>query len=138
MNLHESLKERSGTGGQGRRAWLRNTLVVVEVAASLVLLVGASLFVRSFQTLQKRDAGFEAAPLMTMRFFMTGDAYQTQEARALRTADIVRRVESLPGVRAAFASNSSRSAEAAAVDARPSRAGALREGRGAEHRASPR
>jgi putative ABC transport system permease protein len=105
VNLHESLKERSGTGGQGRRAWLRNTLVVVEVAASLVLLVGASLFVRSFQTIQKRDAGFEAAPLMTMRFFLTGDAYQTPEARALRTVDIVRRVESLPGVRAAFASN---------------------------------
>ena len=42
---------------------------------------------------------------MTMRFFLTGDAYQTLEARALRTADIVRRVESLPGVRAAFASN---------------------------------
>ena len=53
VNLHESLKERS-TGGQGRRAWLRNTLVVVEVAASLVLLVGASLFVRSFQTSEAR------------------------------------------------------------------------------------
>jgi putative ABC transport system permease protein len=104
VNLHESLKERS-TGGQGRRAWLRNSLVVVEVAASLVLLVGASLFVRSFQSLQKRDAGFDAAPLMTMRFFLTGEAYETQEARALRTADVVRRVESLPGVRAAFASN---------------------------------
>ncbi|HEX2444954.1 MAG TPA: ABC transporter permease [Vicinamibacterales bacterium] len=104
-NLHESLKEGKGTGGQGRRAWLRNTLVVVEVAASLVLLIAASLFVRSFMSLQDRNAGFDASPLMTLRYFMTGDAYQTPESRSLRTANIVRRVEALPGVRAAFASN---------------------------------
>ena len=128
-NLHESLKEGSGTGGQGRRAWLRNTLVVVEVAASLVLLMGASLFVRSFQNLQKRDAGFEAAPLMTMRFFLTGDAYQTPESRALRTVDIVRRVESLPGVRAAFASNLIPLGGGGGGGARPSRAGAFRRAR---------
>jgi putative ABC transport system permease protein len=104
-NLHESLKEGKGTGGQGRRAWLRNTLVVVEVSASLVLLIAASLFVRSFLSLQERNAGFDAKPLMTLRYFMTGDAYQTPESKSLRTADIVRRVEALPGVRAAFASN---------------------------------
>jgi putative ABC transport system permease protein len=42
---------------------------------------------------------------MTLRYFMTGEAYETPESRSLRTADIVRRIEALPGVRAAFASN---------------------------------
>ena len=46
---------------------LRNTLVVVEVALSLMLLVGASLFVRSFLNIQNADAGLDTAPLMTMR-----------------------------------------------------------------------
>jgi putative ABC transport system permease protein len=104
-NLHESLKEGKGAGVQGRRTRLRNALVVAEVALSLVLLVGASLFVRSFVNLQTRSGGFDTAPLMTMRFYMTGDAYETDESKALRAADIVRRVESLPGVQAAFASN---------------------------------
>jgi len=51
------------------------------------------------------DLGFDAAPLMSMRFFLSGDAYEPQDAKLRRVEDIVRRVEALPGVRAAFASN---------------------------------
>ena len=56
---------------------MRNVLVVVEVALALVLLVGASLFVRSFLNLQSASPGFDTAPLLTVRFFMTGEAYAT-------------------------------------------------------------
>jgi putative ABC transport system permease protein len=105
VNLHESLKEGRGTGGTGQRARLRNALVVAEVALALVLLVGASLFVRSFVSLKHKSAGFDTSPLMTMRFYMAGDAYATDESKALRAADLIGRVESLPGVKAAFASN---------------------------------
>ena len=104
-SLQESLKE-GGRGAAGsRRAWLRNVLVVAEVSVALVLLVGASLFVRSFLNLQNARLGFETAPLMTMRFYLPGEAYEPAEAKARRVEDIVRRVESLPGVEAAFASN---------------------------------
>jgi putative ABC transport system permease protein len=104
-NLQDSLKEGGRGAAGGQRARLRNGLVIVEVALSLVLLVGASMFMRSFINLQTASLGFETAPLMTMRFFMTGAKYESAEARAQRVEDVVRRVEALPGVQAAFASN---------------------------------
>jgi putative ABC transport system permease protein len=106
MNLVETLKEGGrGTGGAGPRARLRNALVVAEIALSLVLLVGATLFVRSFVNMRNASAGFETTALMTLRLYMTGDAYASEDARARRIDEIVRGIESLPGVRTAFASN---------------------------------
>jgi putative ABC transport system permease protein len=106
VSLVESLRDGSrGSGTSGRRARLRNTLVAVEVALALVLLVGAALFVRSFANLQSASVGFDTAPILGMRFFMAGDGYATEQARTDRVDDILRRVESLPGVQSAFASN---------------------------------
>ncbi|MEO6213463.1 MAG: ABC transporter permease [Vicinamibacterales bacterium] len=104
-DLQSTLKEGGRGNAGGSRAVVRNTLVVVEVALSLVLLVGASLFVRSFLNLQSATVGFDTTPLMTMRFYLPGAAYELDDARARRVDDIVRRVESLPGVEAAFSSN---------------------------------
>jgi putative ABC transport system permease protein len=106
LNLVEALRDGArGSGQSGRRARLRNTLVVLEVAMALILLVGASLFVRSFLNLRGASPGFDTAPLLTARFFMTGDGYATGEQRAQRVEDIMRRIENLPGVESAFASN---------------------------------
>ena len=103
-NLHETLKE--GTRGNSvARSLLRSTLVVVQVAFALVSLVGALLFVRTFMNLGASDLGFETTPLMSMRFYMAGELYAPEDAKLRRVEDIVRRVEALPGVRAAFASN---------------------------------
>ena len=104
-DLQEALKEGGrGTAGGGR-AWIRNALVVAEVSLSLLLLIGASLFVRSFLNLKQANGGFETAPLMTMRFYMPNEQYATPESKVRRAEDILRRVEGLPGVQAAFASN---------------------------------
>jgi predicted permease len=103
-NLHSSLKE-GGRGNTGTRSWLRNALVVSQVSLALVALVGALLFVRTFRNLDTSDFGFAIDPLMTMRFYMTGEGYQPEGVRSRRVEDIVRRVENLPGVEAAFASN---------------------------------
>jgi putative ABC transport system permease protein len=104
-NLQDSLKEGARGATGGRRAWMRNALVVAEVSLALVLLVGASLFVRSFLNLEGANVGFDTRPLMTMRFYMPGEAYEPADAKARRVEDIVRRIEALPGVEAAFASN---------------------------------
>jgi putative ABC transport system permease protein len=105
-NLTESLKEGSrGTGTGARRGRLRSALVVTEVALALVLLVGAALFVRSFLKLQGARVGFETGQLMTMRVYMTQQHYPTDRARLQRVQDLVRRIEGLPGVESAAASN---------------------------------
>ena len=104
-SLQESLRE-GGRGSTGeRRAWLRNSLVVVQVGLALILLIGSSLFVRSFLNLQGASVGFDTARLMTLRFYLPGDVYEPADAKSRRVDDIVGRVEALPGVQAAFASN---------------------------------
>ncbi len=106
LNLQETLRDGArGSGQSGRRARLRNALVVVEVALALILLVGASLFVRSFLNLQSASPGFDTSPLLTARFFMVGESYATVEQKAQRVDDVMRRIEGLPGVVSAFASN---------------------------------
>lgn len=79
--------------------------MIAEVALALVLLIGASLFVRSFLNLQSASPGFNTAPLLTLRFCMTGEADANPEQRQQRVADIVRRIEGLPGVESVYASN---------------------------------
>ena len=105
VNLQSSLKEGGRGAAGGRRARVRNALVVAEVAMSLVLLIGASLFVRSFLNLQRASVGFDTAPLMTMRFYLPGTAYEPVEAKARRVEDIARRVGAIAGVESVFASN---------------------------------
>jgi putative ABC transport system permease protein len=105
-NLQAALKEGgrgSGTGATRHR--LRSALVVGEVALSLILLVGASLFVRSFLNVQGRTGGVDTSNAMTMRFFMPGERYDSGSAINARVLDVVRRIEALPGVVSAAASN---------------------------------
>jgi hypothetical protein len=93
-------RQRSGV----RKNRLRNALVIAEIALSLVLLVGASLFVRSFLSLQNMSPGFSTASIMTTRFDMQGSRYDSLGLRAQRAEDIVQRIEALPGVQSAFVS----------------------------------
>ena len=104
-NLNDALREGGRTDAGGGRNWLRNLLVVGEIALSLVLLVGASLFMRSFLNLQLASGGFDTAQLLTLRFYLPGESYEHDGAKGRRVSDIVSRVEGLTGVEAAAASN---------------------------------
>jgi putative ABC transport system permease protein len=104
-SLQEALRDGARGSGSGvRKNRVRNALVVAEIALSLVLLVGASLFVRSFLTLQNSSAGFSTASLMTTRFYLQGTRYDSLANRARRAEDVLQRIEALPGVRSAFVS----------------------------------
>src|SRR5207244_864166 len=83
VDLNETLKEssRSAMGGPRSRR-LRNTLVVAEIALSLVLLVGAGLLIRSFSQLQQVNPGFSAQHALSLRLALIGPKYPDNNARA--------------------------------------------------------
>ena len=92
----------STTGAGGRRA--RGVLVVLELAMSVVLLVGAGLIVRSFWKLQRIGLGFEPDHLLTAEITVSlpNDRnlgkYVPPPARAQYFSEIVERLKALPGV----------------------------------------
>ncbi|HSE32932.1 MAG TPA: ABC transporter permease [Pyrinomonadaceae bacterium] len=96
-NLNNTLKEggRQGTSSTHR---LRGSLVVFEMALSLVLLVGAGLLVRSFLSLLKTDPGFNPESILTMNLILPNTKYPEEEQRAAFYSDLVNRVKALPGV----------------------------------------
>ncbi len=104
-DLNETLKDGARGAGGGAKNRIRSGLVVAEVALSLVLLVGASLFVRSFLKLQTADPGFSTANLLTLRVFLPGDAYEDDAVKGRRVEDLLRRVGGLPGVDSVTVSN---------------------------------
>jgi putative ABC transport system permease protein len=105
-DLHSALKEGGrGSASGGTRQRLRSAFAVAEVALSMVLLVGAALFVRSFVNLQTRSFGITSENLLTMRVFLPGVRYDSATALSMRVEDVVQRIEALPGVVAATASN---------------------------------
>jgi putative ABC transport system permease protein len=97
-NLVDALRDRgSDTGGiRGNR--LRSALVVLEVALSLVLLIGAGLMVRSFAQIQRVDPGFEARNVVTFNAPLPFLTYITSEKRAHFTNELADRLRAIPGV----------------------------------------
>ncbi len=101
-NLNSALKEggRSDTDGFGKRR-LRNALVISEFALALMLLIGAGLMIRSFQTLQQVNPGFNPHHVVTMQINLPRNKYQDPAQGAAFQQQFLQKVESLPGVESA-------------------------------------
>lgn len=82
------------TAGQRR---LRRTLVVCEIAASLMVLVGAGLLARSFLEMRGVDPGFDAENVLTFRVATEWRSMDVDE-RAAFYSEAVERIRGLPGV----------------------------------------
>jgi putative ABC transport system permease protein len=87
--------------GSIRQARLRNTLVVVEVALSVVLLVGAGLMIRTLGRMQQVSLGFEPERILSMRVPLDAKRYETAEERGRFFINLLERVRALPGVSSA-------------------------------------
>ena len=84
-------------GATGRRTLMANTLVVGQMAFSLVLLVGAGLFVRALQRGAALDPGFETAGVTTALLNADSWGYDEAKSRAF-FASLRERVAGMPGV----------------------------------------
>ena len=99
LNVANALKLGSRSGTAGSRAQrMRNVLVVMEMAMSLMLLVGASLLVQSIMRLERQQLGIRQDHLLTGHFFLPGVRYPNPEAMTQFSDQFADRVRALPGV----------------------------------------
>ncbi len=104
MDLTPALKRTSGalqaglSWEKGRRLGLGKALVVAQVALSVLLLVGAAMFVRTLANLQNLNAGFNTQNLLLFQIDPTQDGYSGPRLAAFYQ-ELARRLESAPGVR---------------------------------------
>jgi putative ABC transport system permease protein len=100
-DVMDLLRRAGRTGSLSSGRWLRNTVAVVEVALSFVLLVGSGLMIRSFIALQNTNPGYDPAGVLTMQV----PVLQTPnpQARAAFMRDLRARLLALPGVEAVTA-----------------------------------
>jgi predicted permease len=100
IHIQDALKSAGLTQSAARgAARLRKILVVAELGVSLVLLIGAGLLARSFLHLAHIDLGFKSDRLLTFRIDPVGFSFLRNYAPFY--SEILRRIEHLPGVRAA-------------------------------------
>ncbi len=95
----ETLKE-VGRGLTDKRHWMRNSLVVAEIALTLVLLVGAGLLIRSFYHLNQVHPGFVYENLLSFRISLPERKYATERQRINFFQQVMQNLRTLPGVKA--------------------------------------
>jgi putative ABC transport system permease protein len=97
----EALREGGRTSGGVPAARTRNALITAEVALSVVLLVGASLLLRSFSRLSSVDPGFRPENVLTFSVSLPSHAYPESHERIQFFDALLERLRSLPRVRSA-------------------------------------
>lgn len=97
VDLSSAMKE-SGRSVAASRSWLSKGLLITQVAISVVLLIGAGLFVRALQNLRSVDVGFSSSNILMFRLNPVLNGYSPE-----RIAQLYQRMQSalevLPGVR---------------------------------------
>ena len=103
VDVHETLKE-TGRGVSGRH-WLRSSLVVVEVATTMILLIGAGLMIRSFYRLENVNPGFSYEHLTSFSVTLPQKKYATEDQRSGFFSRLLENIRTLPGVESAAAAS---------------------------------
>jgi len=113
-DLNDALKEggRSGAGTVGGRT--RRVLIACEVALSVMLLMGASLMIRTLSALRSVDAGYDPASVLTMTTRLPATRYKTPAQISAYYRATLDKVRALPGVESA-----------GAIDALPAQGGSV-------------
>jgi putative ABC transport system permease protein len=100
--LQDALKDGAGTSSMGAGGLrVRRLLVAVELALAIILLTGAGLMVKSFWRMYANPPGFAPENTLVMRVSLSGPQYADKPRQLAYVQELVRRIESVPGVRAA-------------------------------------
>jgi predicted permease len=103
-DVNDALKQGLGTmDADSGGGMTRSALVTVEVALSLVLLIGAGLMMRSLWKLQTADAGFDERNVLTMNISVPRTQFTAPAQETQFFTDVLDRVRALPGVESAAA-----------------------------------
>ena len=101
-DVNSILKEGSRPGGAGAgHKRLRDALVVLELAISVVLVVGAGLTLKSLYRVLRADEGFDATGVTTARIGLPEAKYKTDAQREQFIEQLVEKANAIPGVQAA-------------------------------------
>ncbi len=95
-DVAQTLRAAGRSPSLGGGKYLRQSVVLVEVALSFVLLIGSGLMVRSFMALERVDPGFDPRGVLT--FTANNPRLQNTTERAAYTQTLKARLEALPGV----------------------------------------
>ncbi|MCM3900452.1 MAG: ABC transporter permease [Pyrinomonadaceae bacterium] len=103
-DLNEALKEGTrGAMGSSAGKRTRSVLVAVEVALSLVLLIGAGLMIKSFSRLQQMNLGFNPEKVLAVTLTLSQSRYPEERQQSAFFKETLDRLQSLPGVQSAGA-----------------------------------
>ncbi len=97
--LNASARAVPGAAGPGGA--LRGALVVIELALSLALLIGAGLLLRTFANMRRADIGVRTNGLLTARLSLPQAHYANAPARSAFLHQLLQRIQQIPGVNAA-------------------------------------
>ncbi len=101
-DVQQTLKEGGNTMSAGVvGGWLRPILVVIEVAAAVVLLIGAGLMIRSVMRIREVQPGLQPQNLLTAKISLPREKYKDQESADRFYEQLLERLNNLPGVESA-------------------------------------
>jgi macrolide transport system ATP-binding/permease protein len=101
IDLTGALRSQSGWVVGGRsRAWVRSTLVLVQMSLSFVLLVGAGLLIQSLQAVRSASPGFATQGVLTTGVDLFTAGYDAQRAKTFQD-ELIDRLQALGGVESA-------------------------------------
>ncbi|MBV8895428.1 MAG: ABC transporter permease [Acidobacteriaceae bacterium] len=93
----------AGQAGSGRRRVFglstRAVLVIGQISLSIVLLIGATLLIKSYARLHAVEPGFQPANVLTMKIALAPTTYDTSEKKFVFFRELARRAGNVPGVR---------------------------------------
>ncbi|HET9479808.1 MAG TPA: ABC transporter permease, partial [Pyrinomonadaceae bacterium] len=101
-DVQTTLKEGGNAASESMvGGWLRQFLVVIEVAAAVVLLIGAGLMIRSVFRIREVEPGLKPQNLLTAKLTLPRDKYKDAESAIRFHQQVLERVSNLPGVESA-------------------------------------